>query len=1471
MAKEKAKIDKKTIGKMVPNAVPKSQKKEKEREDSAWKKKLFGYLEGFKKSFAALEGGGKEKGKGLFGTLLGGLKGMLSKLLPKGWLAAIPGILGGLLGTIGIGVLLVGAFFAVWSAVKDAFAGYLKAKKGEWGNIDAVSGAIGAFFGGKGSGFWNAVVQGSKWAIMGATLGIFGGPPGILAGAIIGLALGAVAGWFGGEKIAQWIDDTVKKFRSIFDVPEAMSDEQKKLAEEEIAQAKKDLIKHADNLTAYRLELQNENTTYQRRIELRRMIAKAEKLVEEKKDIIRTESRRLAESQLGDMDKTIKEQRLTTQEAQLELQNATALKNQAYLKTIWAKAIHGEGSKEHTEAMAAYDDRVLAVKDAKQNLVDNQTKQATMRTERKALRVELDKEHRTAIGNVRLFFAGETDWQNSFKSGWKNMIGSIKTWFKDNIYDPGSTGGPPGTDTPLKIFGVEMKWPKLDFPTWQEIKDSMPPWLSTEWWSNKWDEWKIKLPTWAEMRAVIPWWLGGTKGKKEDLVPAEDDTGPEVEKEGWFTKPEWMTDWSFSKPGWMTDWSFSKPEWITDFKITTPQWITDFKIPEVALPDWMTKPITLPTWMSDFKMPEVSLPDWMTKPITLPTWMSEFELPTITLPDWMTTKITFDIPSWEDIRASVPRWLGGTSGTALDVEATTAFSKWSFTWPKWSDITSSLPTWLGGDSGKSTALQAASGFDKWTFTWPKWSDITASLPKWLGGSSGESTALQASSTFTKWSFTWPKWSDITASLPKWLGGEKEGKTLSELAEVTFGNWKIEFPTWDTIKKWLPDWITGPVKWIKGIFKKGDEASEAEEKARATARGRAEELKRQAKSRIVTTKESIAETETDLATAMDPSAVAEWRTGIKSQAGADRRAANQAFTFAEAEARKAKDALRKAEDKGEQNFEQLSALDDIRLEKYQLANEAKEARKLALEKINRQEQIDLENSQLDQTAEIKRLTDLQVALQTQLVADQKIEATDIDTLVKLASGRSLSVHDFGAEKPLESLVKQSVALEDFLTSGKLIVHDVFAEKPFRALVHHSVVLEDFLTKGKLKVHDVHTENMLESIKDYTDRLYKPISVLEDIKKPISGLEDMKIGLDGLKTGLEKVMIGDSLAVTLVDWRGAGGEFDAQQMLDPGVLEMPGMPGSTTGFGSLAASLAGGGATNRGAPATSGTVTTSGRTTPVEGQGAITRLKVGASGLAEVDYKGRRGKERDSSAGVAEKYATQFTGFVDELVGTGYKINSIGGWRESDIKGTDTASWHQSGMAIDINSKQNPMYKYGKGLPPGTKGAKPLGRKIDPEGPDTPENRRWIITDMPNDIADIARRHGMGWGGLWRDTIDAMHFSIGANEGGFDVATGKEVSKKQRGWIPASEGLLGFVRKPTLILAGEGGPEFVDIRPSTLTQQASSLKEAGATVVSATTINNVTVAPSTATNTSQTNISENTYGTVDPYTNASGAYG
>ena len=56
------------------------------------------------------------------------------------------------------------------------------------------------------------------------------------------------------------------------------------------------------------------------------------------------------------------------------------------------------------------------------------------------------------------------------------------------------------------------------------------------------------------------------------------------------------------------------------------------------------------------------------------------------------------------------------------------------------------------------------------------------------------------------------------------------------------------------------------------------------------------------------------------------------------------------------------------------------------------------------------------------------------------------------------------------------------------------------------------------------------------------------------------------------------------------------------------------------------------------------------------------------------------------------------------------------------------------------------------------------------------------------------------------------------------------------LAAAEGLIGFVKKPTLILAGEKGPESVNIRPSTLTNQASGLTAAASAGGGGTTIIN-----------------------------------
>ena len=103
-----------------------------------------------------------------------------------------------------------------------------------------------------------------------------------------------------------------------------------------------------------------------------------------------------------------------------------------------------------------------------------------------------------------------------------------------------------------------------------------------------------------------------------------------------------------------------------------------------------------------------------------------------------------------------------------------------------------------------------------------------------------------------------------------------------------------------------------------------------------------------------------------------------------------------------------------------------------------------------------------------------------------------------------------------------------------------------------------------------------------------------------------------------------------------------------------------------------------------------------------------------------------------AWVAAPVQAQFQAFVNDLEATGYYIYSIGGYNK---RRTSSGKWshHAQGLAIDINPDDNP------------------------QGPT-------LITDMPPNISQIAAKHGLGWGGNWRSSKDAMHFSAAAREGG-----------------------------------------------------------------------------------------------------------
>jgi hypothetical protein len=97
----------------------------------------------------------------------------------------------------------------------------------------------------------------------------------------------------------------------------------------------------------------------------------------------------------------------------------------------------------------------------------------------------------------------------------------------------------------------------------------------------------------------------------------------------------------------------------------------------------------------------------------------------------------------------------------------------------------------------------------------------------------------------------------------------------------------------------------------------------------------------------------------------------------------------------------------------------------------------------------------------------------------------------------------------------------------------------------------------------------------------------------------------------------------------------------------------------------------------------------------------------------------------SAQVNKYAAPSFQGFLDALEKEGYHVESLGGYADRNKRGGSTPSEHAFGNAIDINPNRNPFHS-GK-------------------------------TDLPANVAELAGRYGLIWGGNWKGTSnDPMHF-------------------------------------------------------------------------------------------------------------------
>jgi hypothetical protein len=138
-----------------------------------------------------------EDGSGLLSGLVGGGLGkMLGGLLTKG---------------LGIGMIIA----SLALMIRDGIMGAMKAE--EWG-VGKGSAIVGAVLGGTGEGWKNAFANAGKWALMGAGIGLLaGGPIGALIGGLAGAVIGGLLGYFGGEKIAKFVQNAMQGLSKMWD------------------------------------------------------------------------------------------------------------------------------------------------------------------------------------------------------------------------------------------------------------------------------------------------------------------------------------------------------------------------------------------------------------------------------------------------------------------------------------------------------------------------------------------------------------------------------------------------------------------------------------------------------------------------------------------------------------------------------------------------------------------------------------------------------------------------------------------------------------------------------------------------------------------------------------------------------------------------------------------------------------------------------------------------------------------------------------------------------------------------------------------------------------------------------------------------------------------------------------------------------------------------------------------------------
>ena len=108
-------------------------------------------------------------------------------------------------------------------------------------------------------------------------------------------------------------------------------------------------------------------------------------------------------------------------------------------------------------------------------------------------------------------FGFELKWPKIEFPEWGKIKDVAKEWFKKNIFDPGSAGDATGAGTPMKIFGVELSFPTLDI-SYENLKERLlsilPEFLT--------DPVGFMEKQITEMTSWLPDWLGGEEEEMSD-------------------------------------------------------------------------------------------------------------------------------------------------------------------------------------------------------------------------------------------------------------------------------------------------------------------------------------------------------------------------------------------------------------------------------------------------------------------------------------------------------------------------------------------------------------------------------------------------------------------------------------------------------------------------------------------------------------------------------------------------------------------------------------------------------------------------------------------------------------------------------------------------------------------------------------------------------------------------------------------